>query len=169
MAAKSGTLGGLNHNAATDPQAAMTTQAPERPVEIRCYQDSDHDAVVALWRQVFEYRDPHQTPEIAIRNKRAQGDDLLLVAVAGACLIGTVMGGYDGHRGWIYSLAVAPSLRRRGVARALLDQLEWALAGRGCMKVNLQVLDGNDRAVAFYRAAGYRVEARVSMGKHLYQ
>jgi ribosomal protein S18 acetylase RimI-like enzyme len=81
--------------------------------------------------------------------------------------VGTVMGGYDGHRGWIYTLAVDPAYRRRGIATALVRQVEGLLAERGCLKVNLQVLASNPQTVGFYQKLGYSVEERVSMGKLL--
>jgi ribosomal protein S18 acetylase RimI-like enzyme len=77
------------------------------------------------------------------------------------------MGGYDGHRGWVYSLAVSPPARRRGVGTALMAHLERELAARGCPKVNLQVLASNAGTVRFYEKVGYAVEERVSMGKLL--
>ena len=86
-------------------------------------------------------------------------------AVVDGEIAGTVMGGYDGHRGWIYTLAVHPEVRRRGVGTALLRHLERILIDRGCGKINLQVMPGNDSAVAFYERLGYRVEPRVSMGR----
>jgi ribosomal protein S18 acetylase RimI-like enzyme len=79
------------------------------------------------------------------------------------------MGGYDGHRGWVYSVAVRPQHRRRGIGRALLARLEAALIERGCLKVNLQVRASNAEVIAFYERLGYVVEERVSMGKRLYQ
>jgi ribosomal protein S18 acetylase RimI-like enzyme len=92
---------------------------------------------------------------------------LLLVATWQGTVAGTVMGGYDGNRGWIYWLAVDPGHRRRGIATALLRQVERLLAERGCLKVNLQVLESNAQTVAFYQKLGYSVEERVSMGKLL--
>jgi ribosomal protein S18 acetylase RimI-like enzyme len=77
------------------------------------------------------------------------------------------MGGYDGHRGWIYSLAVSPPARRRGIGTALMRHAERELAARGCPKVNLQVLASNSGTVEFYKKLGYVVEERVSMGRLL--
>ena len=93
--------------------------------------------------------------------------DLFYVADVDATVIGTVMGGYDGHRGWIYSLAVSPDRRRQGVATALMTHREQALAHRGCPKINLQMLASNQGVVAFYKNLGYKVEERVSMGKRM--
>jgi ribosomal protein S18 acetylase RimI-like enzyme len=83
-------------------------------------------------------------------------------------VIGTVMGGYDGHRGWVYSVAVRPAERRKGVGTALLGRLEEAFVARGCLKVNLQVRESNAGVAAFYERLGYTVEERISMGKRLY-
>ena len=90
------------------------------------------------------------------------------MALAGGAVVGTAMGGYDGHRGWVYAVAVGRAHRRAGVGSALLRRLEALLAGRGCLKVNLQVRATNAGVVAFYKQLGYAVEERVSMGKRLY-
>ena len=80
-------------------------------------------------------------------------------------VVGTVLGGYDGHRGWVYRLAVDPQRRLRGIGAALMGHLERVLAERGCSKVNLQIHGRNAGVAAFYEQIGYRVEDRVSMGK----
>ena len=77
------------------------------------------------------------------------------------------MAGYDGHRGWIYSVAVDPAHRRKGVASALMKHAEARLTERGCVKLNLQIIGTNQAVVAFYEALGYAVEDRISMGKPL--
>jgi ribosomal protein S18 acetylase RimI-like enzyme len=89
------------------------------------------------------------------------------VAVEGDVIVGTAMAGYDGHRGWVYAVAVKPSHRRRGVGAALMARVEVALRAAGCPKLNLQVRASNRQAVAFYERLGYAVEDRVSMGKLL--
>ena len=75
------------------------------------------------------------------------------------------MAGYDGHRGWLYTIAVLQSYRRTGVGTALLRDAEARLLALGCPKINLQVLSGNAPACAFYEQLGYAIEERVSMGK----
>ncbi len=137
-------------------------------MQVRPYEDADEAAVIALWNEVLPDDAPHNDPATAIRNKLAVERDLFLVAVEGGAVVGTVMGGYDGHRGWVYSLAVKRQCRRRGIGRALVRRLEQALATRGCLKVNLQVRSSNAGVVAFYEKLGYAVEPRVSMGKRLY-
>jgi ribosomal protein S18 acetylase RimI-like enzyme len=92
---------------------------------------------------------------------------LLFVAVAQAGIIGSVMAGYEDHRGWVNYLAVNPRHQRSGLGRALMGAAEAALRARGCPKINLQVRAGNERALAFYRALGYGVDEVVSLGKRL--
>jgi ribosomal protein S18 acetylase RimI-like enzyme len=137
-------------------------------VEVRPYDDADEAAVIALWGEALPDAAPHNDPATALRKKLAVGRDLLFVAAVGGAVVGAVMGGYDGHRGWVYSLAVKPGHRRAGAGTALVRRLEEALAGRGCLKVNLQVRASNAGVVAFYEKLGYAVEERVSMGKRLY-
>jgi ribosomal protein S18 acetylase RimI-like enzyme len=138
-------------------------------LQLRAYDDADEAAVIALWNEVLPDDASHNDPATAIRNKLAVERDLFFVAVEGGAVVGTVLGGYDGHRGWVYSLAITPQCRRRGVGSALVRRLEQALARRGCLKVNLQVRSSNAAVVAFYEKLGYAVEPRVSMGKRLYR
>jgi hypothetical protein len=137
-------------------------------VLIRPYEDADEPAVIALWNEDRSDTAPHNDPATVIRNKLSVERDLFLVAVVDGAVVGTVMGGYDGHRGWVYAVVVEPSFRRRGLGSALIRRLEALLADRGCMKVNLQVRATNAAVVAFYEQLGYAVEERVSMGKRLY-
>jgi ribosomal protein S18 acetylase RimI-like enzyme len=137
-------------------------------MHVRPYEDADEQAVIALWGDVLPDAAPHNDPATAIRKKLAVGRDLFFVADAEGAVVGTVLGGYDGHRGWVYSLAVRPEHQRRGIGTALVRRLERALAERGCLKVNLQVRASNAGVVAFYEKLGYAVEPRVSMGKRLY-
>jgi ribosomal protein S18 acetylase RimI-like enzyme len=137
-------------------------------MHLRPYQDSDQQGVIALWSDALSDSAPHNDPATAIRNKLAEERDLFFVADVDGAAVGTVMGGYDGHRGWIYSVAVKPQYRRRGIGAALIRRLEAALSQRGCLKVNLQIRAANDQVVAFYEKLGYVVEERVSMGKRLY-
>jgi ribosomal protein S18 acetylase RimI-like enzyme len=137
-------------------------------VDIRPFNAPDDEAaVIALWKDVFGYTTPHNDPALAIRRKIDVQADLFLVAVVDHTVVGTVMGGYDGHRGWIYSLAVAPALRRRGIATALVKSMESLLRERHCPKINLQILADNSQVIAFYQHLGYTVEKRINMGKVL--
>ncbi len=136
-------------------------------MEIRVFHESDETEVISLWTQVFAYPEPRNDPAAVIRRKFAAQRNLFFVAVDEGKMVGTVMGGYDGHRGWIYSLAVDPAHRRQKVGTALVRHVERALEGAGSPKINLQVHSSNAAVVAFYEKLGYRVEERISMGKVL--
>ena len=91
----------------------------------------------------------------------------LFVAHRDGALVGTIMAGSDGHRGWLHYVAVTPAQRRHGVARALVAHAERWLATRGVSKINLQIRGDNLAVQAFYERVGYRVEDRVSLGKRI--
>ena len=135
---------------------------------IRPYRTEDQEAVSALWNDCFAYPAPHNDPDLSIRRKLAVQDGLFFVAEENGGIVGTVMAGWDGHRGWIYSLAVDPSRRRRGIGRSLVERAVAELKERDCPKVNLQVIGGNTAAVRFYEDLGFAVEDRISMGRKLY-
>jgi ribosomal protein S18 acetylase RimI-like enzyme len=129
--------------------------------------DIDRNATIALWNTAFSYDAPHNEPGLVIDNKVAMDDGLFFVAYHGNEFVGTVMAGYDGHRGWIYSLAVKPNQHRQGVGKQLMAHAEAALRELKCLKINLQVLNTNAGVVEFYKKLGYVVEPRISMGKRL--
>ena len=135
-------------------------------LRVRPYRPADEEAVVALWQScglVVEQNDPRRD----IANKLAFQPELLLVGVLEERLVGSVMAGYEGHRGWINYLAVDPAFRSHSLGRQLMEAAEAALQRLGCPKVNLQVRSGNGAVIAFYEGLGYRVEERVGMGKRL--
>jgi ribosomal protein S18 acetylase RimI-like enzyme len=135
---------------------------------IRQFKDStDRVQVVELWQKVFGYETAHNEPNLAISKKIATNDGLFFVAVENTVVVGTIMAGYDGHRGWLYSVAVDPKIRLHGLGSSLVQHAEKALAELGCMKVNLQLLATNEATAAFYKSIGYSVEPRLSMGKVL--
>ena len=132
------------------------------------YSNNHHrHAVIALWETVFGYETAHNTPSLAIDKKLAVAEELFFVALRDEEVIGTVMGGYDGHRGWLYSVAVHPAHRREGLGAKLVRHAEDALIARGCMKINLQIISANASVAAFYEALGYSIEPRISMGKKI--
>lgn len=135
-------------------------------MEIRPFAAADEDAVIRLWERC-ELTRPWNDPRKDVRRKLAVRPDLFLVGVVGGEVAGTVMVGYDGHRGWINYLAVAPEHRRRGLGRLLMAEAERLLAREGCPKINLQVRADNQAVVAFYRRIGYAEDAVVSLGKRL--
>ncbi len=135
-------------------------------MRIREFSAADTDAVITLWRVcdlVRPWNDPHKD----IDRKVAVADGLFLVAEADGVVAGVLMAGYDGHRGWLNYLAVAPGRRHAGLGRALVRAAEERLAARGCPKVNLQIRDSNAAVADFYGRLGYSPDAAVSMGKRL--
>lgn len=135
-------------------------------MKIRAYQPSDESSVVALWREcglVRSWNDPHKD----IRRKLTVQPGLFLVGTIDGTLVASVMAGYDGHRGWVNYLAVAPQHRKSGLGRALMQKVEEELHAMGCPKLNLQVRTSNAEVIAFYRKLGYMQDDVVGMGKRL--
>lgn len=135
---------------------------------IRPYLESDLDDVIALWELCGLTR-PWNNPEIDIFRKLAQRDQLFLLAVKDNQLIATVMGGYDGHRGWVSYLAVHPNFQRNGVATALVQQLEKRLIALGCPKLQLLIRKDNIDVQSFYEQLGYDEIDVICLGKRLIQ
>jgi ribosomal protein S18 acetylase RimI-like enzyme len=131
------------------------------------YSSEHFEGVKALWQQAFPDDPPWNAAEIAIPAKLAVQPELFLVAVDGDLVVGSIMAGYDGHRGWLYAVAVLNDRCRQGVGTALVRAAEARLRSMGCGKINLQVRSTNANAVAFYRRLGYLIEERTSMGKRL--
>jgi ribosomal protein S18 acetylase RimI-like enzyme len=131
------------------------------------YGDEHFAGVEALWQEAFPNDSPWNKASAAIAEKMRFQPDLMLVALEDRLIVGSVMAGYDGHRGWISRIAVLPAHRHKGIGHALLSEAERRLAALGCIKVNLQVLETNSAVVRFYEEAGYEIEPRVSMSKHL--
>jgi ribosomal protein S18 acetylase RimI-like enzyme len=123
--------------------------------------------VKALWRQAFPDDPPWNSAENAIPAKLIVQPDLFLVVADDGKVVGTIMAGYDGHRGWLYAVAVADSHRRRGIGTALVQEAEARLGALGCGKINLQIRSTNAGVKAFYDRLGYGTEDRISMGKRL--
>ena len=135
-------------------------------MDIREYTEADEEAVIQLWRDcglVVSHNNPHKD----IARKLQVGRDLFLVGTDGGKIVASVMGGYDGHRGWVNYLAVSPSCRGRGYGAVMMHRIESLLLQRGCPKINLQIRSSNADVIAFYRAIGYGEDPVVSMGKRL--
>ena len=136
-------------------------------LKVRPFQDADRDQVEQLWADVFPDDPPWNSPSVMIDNKVKVQAELFLVAIMRDAVVGAVMAGFDGVRGWIHHLAVSADHRLRGIATALVRAAEAGLREVGCPKVNLQIRATNTDVIAFYRRLGYAVEDRVSMGRHL--
>ena len=137
---------------------------------IRAFSQADAEAVVALWHAcglVRAWNDPYKD----IARKLSEQPALFLVACSGSDgsgeLVGSAMVGFDGHRGWVYYLAVAPVMQRRSLGRALMARAEHLLIERGCPKLMLMVRSSNAAVIDFYRELGYGEEQVAVMGKRL--
>ncbi|RZF60839.1 GNAT family acetyltransferase [Sphingomonas populi] len=127
---------------------------------------ADAAAVVALWRDcglTRPWNDPHADFALAL----GTATSTVLVARAGADVTGSAMVGFDGHRGWVYYLAVAPDRQRGGLGRALMAAAEAWLRARGVPKVQLMVREGNAAALGFYEALGLERQPVVVFGRFL--
>ena len=136
-------------------------------LKIRAFKEGDRPSLEKLWDGVFADDPPWNASAIMIDAKLKVQPELLLVGFIDETLVGAVMAGFDGVRGWIYHLAVSPESRRRGVGTQLVRAAETGLSKLGCPKVNVQVRASNDEVIAFYKRLGFAVEERVSMGRRL--
>lgn len=134
-------------------------------MNIRKFQESDRQSLIELWENVFPDDPPHNAPANVIAAKLAV-DDLIFVAESEGTLIGACIAGYDGHRGWLYAVAVLHDYRRNGTGAALVDRAMQSLKELGCIKVNLQIRATNTAVAAFYKSLGFVVE-RLSMGEFI--
>jgi hypothetical protein len=132
-------------------------------MNIRKFQKNDKDSLIKLWQAVFADDPPHNEPSLVIEAK-LRVDDLIFVAESNAEIIGACMAGYDGHRGWLYAVAVNQDHRRGGTGAKLVKYSLQALKQLGCIKVNLQIRSTNTGVTDFYQSLGFSVEDRISMG-----
>jgi ribosomal protein S18 acetylase RimI-like enzyme len=135
-------------------------------VTIRRFQADERSAVVGLWHTCGLIR-PQNDPDKDITRKLRVNPEWFLVAESAGRIVGAVMAGYEGHRGWINYLAVHPERRRTGLGRKLMAEAERGLRAAGCPKINLQVRPENQVAIAFYERIGFSVEGAISLGKRL--
>jgi ribosomal protein S18 acetylase RimI-like enzyme len=135
-------------------------------MKIRPYRSEDEAAVVRLWREcnlVVTHNDPRKD----IRRKQAVQADLFLIGLEDSRIVATIMAGYEGHRGWLNYLAVAPDRQRGGLGRQMVAEAESRLRRMGCPKINLQVRRTNKGVIEFYRRLGFAEDDVASMGKRL--
>ncbi len=130
------------------------------------YRRKDADRVIELWFKCGLVV-PSNNPKKDIERKLRVDRDLFLVGVLKGQIIATVMGGYEGHRGWINYLAVDPAHRRKGYGSLILKEVEGRLRARGCPKINLQVRSGNRAAIRFYQSLGYSDDKVIGLGRRL--
>jgi len=139
---------------------------PESSLFIRPFQTEDEAALIKLW-QLCELTVPWNDPHKDIARKLKVQPELFLVGMLENRLIASVMGGYDGHRGWINYLAVHPEFQGQGYAQQIMEYVESVLRKMGCPKINLQIRAGNDKVILIYQKLGFTDDRVVSMGKRL--
>jgi len=127
---------------------------------------ADREAVVALWRTCGVTR-PWNDPDADFAMALENSTSTVLVVRDGGAIVGSVMAGFDGHRGWVYYLAVAPDARRGGLGRVLMAAAEAWLRARGAPKIQLMVRDDNIEALGFYAALGLEPQKVVTLGRFL--
>lgn len=135
-------------------------------MDIRSYQSKDEANLIALWQDCNLVKSQNN-PQFDIARKLKVDPDLLLVGLEGNQIIASVMGGYEGHRGWINYLAVAPNKQRQGYGEKMMNAIETRLKAKGCPKINLQVRSSNQQVLSFYHALGYIDDEVISLGKRL--
>lgn len=130
---------------------------------IRKYRSEDREQLIALWKTAFPDDPPHNEPA-SMLDAKLKVDDLVFLADIGNRVVGACMAGYDGHRGWLYGVAVLPEYRREGIGAKVVRAAINELKSIGCVKVNLQIRAGNYPVQEFYEKLGFLVEERQSMG-----
>ena len=135
-------------------------------LKIRQFSVADENAVIQLW-QDCNLIVPWNNPEKDIQRKIDDGTELFLIGELDGKIVASVMGGYEGHRGWVNYLAISPQYRSSGFAKEIMAELETRLEALGCPKINLLVRNTNVKVIEFYQSLGYTIDASVSLGKRL--
>ncbi len=135
-------------------------------MNIRAYACSDETQVIQLWNDCGLLA-PQNNPVRDIQRKSRVNPEWFLVGEIDGDIVATCMAGYEGHRGWINYLAVAPSRQRGKLASRIMERAEQLLREAGCPKINLQIRSTNEQVIEFYKSIGYEMDKVVSMGKRL--
>lgn len=136
-------------------------------MDIRNYEGRDRDAVIALWQACGLVVAGKNDPEADIDFALASNDATILVGIDDGALAATAMVGHDGHRGWLYYVAVAPALQKRGLGKRMVEASEAWLRQRGAPKAQLMIRETNTQVEAFYARLGYATIPRIVMQKEL--
>ena len=134
--------------------------------QIRDIADGDIDQVIALWHAAGVTR-PWNDPGRDIAFARRDAHSTVLVGADGGRIVASAMVGEDGHRGWVYYVAIAPELQRSGLGRIMMQAAEDWLIRRGVWKVQLLVRADNKKATKFYEQLGYKDTTSVCFQKVL--
>jgi ribosomal protein S18 acetylase RimI-like enzyme len=135
--------------------------------KIKEFLEADRPSVIALWQRcglTRPWNDPGTDIDLAVRELNAT----LLVGMADEAIIASLMVGFDGHRGWVYYLAVEPGWQRKGIGRQMMLAAEDWLKVRDAPKIQLMVRHDNGAALGFYEALGYAVQETTVLGRRLH-
>jgi len=132
-------------------------------IVMRKYKPADKSSLITLWQNTFPNPEPHNEPSQMLDSK-LKVDRLLFVAELYGQVIGSCIAGYDGHRGWLYTVAISPELRRKSIGSKLVKHTISELQKLGCVKINLQIGTENKPLTIFYQSLGFSIEPRTSMG-----
>jgi ribosomal protein S18 acetylase RimI-like enzyme len=133
---------------------------------IRPFEITDSETVIALWRECGLIV-PWNNPQRDIERKMQVQPELFFVGEIKGRIVATLMAGYEGHRGWLNYVAVAPDAQRQGLGRQIVEHAIEKLRERGCPKINLQVRTSNAEVIAFYESLGFQVNDAASLGMRL--
>ena len=126
-------------------------------VHIRKFRMKDYDKVVSLWKIAGLVLRPGDE-RVQIQRKLERDPELFLVAEEDGSLVATVLGAWDGRRGWIHHLAVQPAKQRSGLGTTLLRELEERMRKKGIVKVNAFVYRTNQKSINFFTKNRYRLQ-----------
>ncbi len=135
-------------------------------MKIRSFVQQDEDGVIRLWNECGLVK-PWNDPKKDIKRKLTTQPELFLVVEKEGVVVGSAMVGYEGHRGWVYYLAVDPACQGQGIGQALMQEAEHLLMERGCPKIQLLVRSNNSQVLDFYGKLGYETSDVVMLGKRL--
>lgn len=135
-------------------------------LELRPYQEQDEEQVINLWYRcslVVPWNDPQQDIWLKLQVQ----PELFLVGLIETQVVATIMAGYEGHRGWLNYLAVAPEYQRQGIGQYMVEQATIKLKSMNCPKINIQIRAANAVVLQFYENLGFKIDDVISMGKRL--
>lgn len=139
---------------------------PSAAMQISTATESDRDDVIALW-QACDLTRPWNDPAADYRLALVNETSAILLMHKDGDLAASVVTGFDGHRGWVYYLAVAADFRKQSLGRKMMEAAEQWLRERNAPKIQLMVRDDNEAAIGFYKALGYDVQPVVTIGRQL--
>jgi len=135
-------------------------------MQIRTYKTEDEQQIIKLWLEC-NLTTAWNNPKRDIARKMQDSPELFFVGEIDGKIVASCMAGYDGHRGWIYYLAVKPDLQKQGAASTLMNHAEKALREIGCPKIDLMVRKTNHKVISFYHKIGYTDDPVVVLSKRL--